>query len=161
MNKKTEKIVYNLVFNALIAGLYAVLTVAIAPISYGAVQFRLSEIMTLLVLYNPAFAPGLIVGCFIANIFSPFGVIDMIVGTIATAIAVLSMTKIKNALLASLMPTISNGLIIGTQLWYLLGLPLFETILYVAFGEFVVVTIVGLPLFKIITQRIPIKSEAH
>ncbi|MDO4710382.1 MAG: QueT transporter family protein [Peptostreptococcaceae bacterium] len=160
MNRKIEKVSYDPVVNALIAGLYAVLTVAIAPISYGAVQFRLSEIMTLLVLYDPTFAPGLILGCFIANIFSPFGMIDMIVGTVATAIAVLSMTKIKNTFLASLMPTLSNGLIIGVQLWYLLGLPLFETILYVAFGEFVVVTVIGLPLYKIITQRLSIKNEA-
>lgn len=161
MNHKNGRIVNSLAYNAVIAALYAVLTVAIAPLSYGAVQFRFSEIMTLLVLFNPAFAPGLILGCFVSNIFSPFGAIDMIVGTLATAIAVLSMTKIKNHFIASLMPTVSNGVIIGIQLWYLLKLPLLETMLYVALGEFVVVTVIGLPLFKIITSRFPVKSEVH
>lgn len=155
MNTKTQKIVYI----GVVAALYAALTIAIAPIAYGPVQFRLSEIMTLLVLYNPQFAPGLILGCFIANIFSPFGIIDMVVGTAATAIALYAMVKIKNIYVASLMPTISNGLIIGVQLWYMLQLPLFATIGYVALGEFIVVTIIGVPLYKIITSRITLRNE--
>lgn len=146
---------------AIIAALYAVLTIAIAPIAYGAVQFRLSEVMTLLAFYDRKTVPGLILGCVIANLFSPFGMIDVIIGTLATAIAVYSMTKTKSLLLASLMPTLSNGIIIGAELWYLLQLPLFETIGYVAFGEFMVVSVLGVPLYKMITSRLPAKSEAR
>lgn len=148
-----------LIYNAVVAAIYAVLTLLIAPIAYGPVQFRVSEVMTLLVLLNPRLAPGLILGCFLANMASPLGAIDMVVGTAATAIAVLAMTKIKDVYLASLMPTVSNGIIIGIQLSILYHLPLLETIFYVALGEFVVVSLIGIPLYKLVTAKFP-KTKA-
>lgn len=150
MNKNTKKIVYT----ALIAGIYGVLTIAMAPISYGAIQFRLPEIMTLLAFINPQFAPGLVLGCFIANLFSPFGFIDVIVGTLATAVAVYSMRYAKNIWIASLTPTIANGIIIGLEVGIIAGLPILETMLYVGLGEFVVVTILGVPIIKLIMSKI-------
>ena len=80
-----------LVWNAVIAALYAVLTISLEPISYGAVQFRLSEVMTLLAFANPMFVPGLVLGCVIANLFSPLGVIDVFVGFFATFLAIYPM----------------------------------------------------------------------
>ncbi len=156
MNKKTKELAYN----AIIAAVYVAITLAIAPIAYGPIQFRVSEVMTLLVLLNPRFAPGLIIGCLIANLYSPLGLPDVIFGTTATTIAVFAMTKIKNIFAASLMPTIVNGIIIGIQLWYLFDLPLLESMFYVALGEFVVVSIIGIPLFKIITAKFPKIKEA-
>ncbi len=144
-----------LVQSAIIAALYAVLTVSMAPISYGPLQLRLSEVMILLVLINPKYKTGLILGCLIANIFSPFGITDMIFGTLATALAVFAMAKIKNIYLASLMPTLANGIIIGLELMYVLNLPFVETALYVALGEFLVVSVIGIPLFKVLTCRFP------
>ena len=139
-DEKTKMLVYS----AAIAAIYAALTIALAPISYGPVQLRLSEIMILLVLVNPRFKTGLILGCLIANLFSPFGIVDVIFGTLATAIAVIAMSKI-----------LSNGIIIGLELMYMLNLPFVETALYVALGEFLVVTVIGVPVFKIITSRFP------
>ena len=150
-DEKTKMLVYS----AAIAALYATLTIALAPVSYGPVQLRLSEIMILLVLVNPRFKTGLILGCLIANLFSPFGIVDVIFGTLATAIAVIAMSKIKNIYLASLVPALSNGIIIGLELMYMLNLPFVETALYVALGELLVVTVIGVPLFKIITSRFP------
>ena len=150
-DEKTKMLVYS----AAIAALYATLTIALAPVSYGPVQLRLSEIMILLVLVNPRFKTGLILGCLIANLFSPFGIVDVIFGTMATAIAVIAMAKIKNIYLASLVPALSNGIIIGLELMYMLNLPFVETALYVALGEFLVVTVIGVPVFKIITSRFP------
>ena len=63
-DEKTKMLVYS----AAIAALYATLTIALAPVSYGPVQLRLSEIMILLVLVNPRFKTGLILGCLIANL---------------------------------------------------------------------------------------------
>ena len=63
----------SLIMNAGIAALYAVLTIALAPISYGPVQVRLSEAMTLLAFVNPKLLPGLVIGCFAANLTSPLG----------------------------------------------------------------------------------------
>ena len=62
-----------IVVNAMIASVYAALTLAISPIAYSEIQFRLSEIMVFLAFYNKKYIPGLIIGCIIANLFSPMG----------------------------------------------------------------------------------------
>ena len=142
--------VRKLVKNAIVAALYMVLTLMIAPLSYGDIQFRISEIMLLLMLINSDYAGGLILGCAMANMFSPLGMIDVIFGTMATALAVLAMSKTKNQIIASLFPAISNGLIVGAELSYLYKLPYAVTAFSVGIGEFVVVTCVGLIVFKII-----------
>lgn len=155
MNTKTKI----LTTNAIIAATYAILTINLAPISYGALQLRLSEVMTLLALFNPTYIWGLILGCFVANLYSPFGMVDIVFGTLATALAVISMTKIKNIYLSSLMPTIFNGLIIGVVIWYTTNAPLLETILYIAIGEFIVVSIIGIPVYKLIAKRLVFDKE--
>lgn len=132
----------------LVAAVYAVLTITLAPISYGPIQMRLSEIMTLLAFFNPVFIPGLVIGTFLANMLSPLGAIDMFFGTLATLIAVFMMNRTRNIWLASLWPVVVNGVIIGLELYYLFALPLGLTMLQVALGELIVVTFVGVPLFK-------------
>lgn len=149
-NQKTKWLVYT----AVVAAIYAALTISMAPISYGAIQFRIPEVLTLLAFLNPHFAPGLIIGCFIANLFSPFGMIDALIGTLATAIAVYAMRYAKNMWMASLTPTIANGIIVGIEVAVLCNLPILETMMYVALGEFVVVTIIGVPVFKAISKKI-------
>ena len=140
------------------AAIYAVLTVAMAPISYGAVQLRLSEVMTLLAFVDPVFIPGLVLGNFIANLFSPFGLPDVVFGTLATFIAVFMMSKMKSMLIASFWPTIANGLIIGLELAIFTGAPFVSTALYVALGEFLVVTVLGYPVFKVVMRNKTIQN---
>ena len=112
---KTKK----LVFTALIAAAYAVTTLVIAPFSFGAVQLRISEALTMLAVFTPYAIPGLTLGCLIANIFSPFGIIDMVFGTLATLIAAFLSYKVRNIkfkgfpVLAPMFPIVSNGIIIG------------------------------------------------
>lgn len=149
-----------LVRTAVIAALYALLTVALAPISYGSFQFRVSEILVLLAYFDPFYVGGLTLGCFIANLLGPNGTMDVIFGTLATFISVgaISLTAkyIKNKaslFIASLWPTIFNGLIIGWMLNITVGAPLWITMGEVALGEFVVITIVGIPVFKMIKNR--------
>ncbi|MGL4346151.1 MAG: QueT transporter family protein, partial [Cellulosilyticaceae bacterium] len=134
---------------AVVAALYATLTVALAPISYGNFQFRISEILVLLAFFDPFYIGGLTLGCFIANLLGPNGMMDVIFGTLATLLSVSAvgltgrLTKqSKLGLgLASFWPTLFNGLIIGWMLHFLFELPLALTILEVAIGEFVVVSI--------------------
>ena len=140
------------------AAIYAVLTVAMAPISYGAVQLRLSEVMTILAFVDPVFIPGLVLGNFIANLFSPFGLPDVVFGTLATFIAVFMMSKMKSMLIASFWPTIANGLIIGLELAIFTGAPFVSTALYVALGEFLVVTVLGYPVFKVVMKNKTIQN---
>lgn len=79
--------VKNLTRLALVAAMYAVLTIVIQPIGYGDLQCRVSEVLVLLCFYRRDYTLSLMVGCFIANLFSPLGVIDWILGPVATGIA--------------------------------------------------------------------------
>ncbi|WP_271812535.1 QueT transporter family protein [Clostridium beijerinckii] len=157
-NNNTVK---RLVKTAIIAALYAVITLVLAPISYGPIQFRVSEIMVLLAFFDPFYIVGLTLGCFIANILGPNGLADIIFGTLATFISVyaVSITErfVKNKktslIIASLWPTIFNGVIIGWMLNYIYQFPLVLSIGEVAVGEFVVVTIVGVPIVKLLQNK--------
>ncbi|MBE6062134.1 MAG: QueT transporter family protein [Clostridium butyricum] len=158
MKNNTAK---RLVRTAIIAAIYAVITLALAPISYGNLQFRVSEIMVLLAFFDPFYIGGLTLGCFIANILGPNGLPDIIFGTLATFISVYAISitgkYVKNntlaLVIASLWPTIFNGIIIGWELNYIADLPLLLTMAQVAIGEFVVVTIVGVPVIKLIKDK--------
>ena len=156
MQKKGIFNVQNLTRLALVAAMYAALTFAIEPLSYGAIQFRVSEMLVLLCFYRKDYAPALIVGCVIANLFSTVGLVDVVVGSFATAVAVIPMYYMKNIYLAALLPVLSNGIIIGIELTVVLAeAPLWFNMLTVAFGEFVVVGILGVLVFKLIFDKNP------
>lgn len=144
-----------LVHSAIVAALYAVMTMILPMASYGPIQFRFSEILTLTAFYNPSLIPGLTIGCLIANIPSPFGIADVIFGTLATFLAVYSMSKIKNIWLASLMPAIFNGIIIGTEITLLsdTSVNFFVVGGQVALSEFIIVTLIGVPVFKMLEKN--------
>lgn len=152
MSKKEIFTTANLVRLALVAGLYVAMTLVIAPLAYGPIQFRISEILVLLCFYKKDYCVPLTLGCFIANLFSPFGLYDIIFGTLATAAAVFPMYWFRNIWVASLLPVISNGLIVGFEL-YLCGEPFWFSAGTVALGEFVVITIVGCILFRFGLER--------
>lgn len=146
---------------AIIAAIYAVVTLAIAPFAYGNIQFRISEILVLLALFDPLYIGGLTLGCLIANLLGPNGLMDVIFGTLATFISVYAIYltgkfinnyKIK-LLIASIWPTIFNGIIIGWMLNKLYELPLILSMVEVALGELVVITFIGVPLFLIAGDR--------
>lgn len=83
MNNTLRKLVYS----AVIGAIYAVLTMVLAPISYGVVQFRISEVLCVLPFFVPYSAVGLTIGCVIANLMSAAGILDVIFGSIATFLA--------------------------------------------------------------------------
>lgn len=157
MTRKTRSIVTT----AIVAALYATLTLSLAFISYGPIQFRLSEVMTLLPLFSKKYIIGLTIGCFLANLLGLYGVPDMIFGTIATFISVYLVyltgkymkDKKSYVYAASLWPVIVNAIIVAVQLKIFFGMPLFITMLQVGFGQFVVITIIGVPLFKAVNNK--------
>lgn len=138
---------------ALIGALYAVLTISLSPISYGPVQFRVSEALTLLPFYLPEAIPGLFAGCVFANFFGGFGLPDMVFGSLATLIAAVLSRKSGNIYLAALWPVVSNMIIIGVMLHVLIEVPLVATCLYVGLGEAGACYVVGVPLMKILEAR--------
>jgi uncharacterized membrane protein len=115
--------------------------------SYGNIQFRIAEILILLCFFKKDYGIALILGCAIANFFSPLGIIDVIFGTLATAISVLFVMKSKNLMIASLFPVIFNGIIVGLELYYVLSFPLLLSMASVAIGEAVVVMVLGNLIF--------------
>ena len=139
----TRKHIYFIALNAILAALYAALTLLISPIAYGEIQFRLTEILIFLAFFDVRFLPGLILGCFIANLFSPMLVWDVSFGTAATAVAVTliwligKLTKEKDwgLFLVPVAGAAANGLLVGLALHFAFDLPFWEAALYVALGE--------------------------
>ena len=126
----------SLCVSAVIAALYAALTLLLAPISYGNLQCRVSEAMTLLPMLMPSAIPGLFVGCLLANILGGSTVLDIVFGSLATLIAAIGTWALrKKPMLAALCPIVSNGLIVGAVLSYVWALPLLLTMAEVAIGE--------------------------
>lgn len=141
-----------LVRGAAVAAIYALLTLTLP--AYGSLQFRLSEIMTLLAYFNPFYIIPLTLGCAIANIASPFGIIDVIFGSLASFLALTAMSKTKNIYLASLWPAIFS-FIIGLEIMFLSTEPVnfFLITGQIMLSEFVVVTIIGVPVMKFISRN--------
>ncbi len=148
-----SKMIRTLVFTAILAAVYAVATIVLAPISYGMVQFRLSEILVLLAFIDRKTIPGLVLGCVLANLYSQLGMMDVVFGTLATYISVMLMSHTKNIWIASIWPALVNGVVIGILLKVVADFPLFLSMASVAAGEFVVVTVIGVPLVKTILLK--------
>lgn len=112
----------DLTLAAVIAAAYAGLTMLLPGSSYGYTQLRVSEALTVLPFLFPAAAPGLAVGCLIANLLSPYGLIDVVCGTAASALAAFLTMKMPAKWLAPLPPVLCNGVIVGGMLaWYEAG----------------------------------------
>lgn len=141
-----------IVLSGLIAALYIVLSLAIAPLSYGQIQFRFGEVLMVLPFLNKKYSISLIIGCFIVNLFSPLGLVDVLFGTVSTAIMCYVISKLKNIYLVPLVAAIITGLMIGTELYFVYGIPLWISFFTVGIGELVVVFI-GVLLFKAIMQN--------
>lgn len=137
----------------MIAAVYAALTVTLAPISYGPLQFRVSEALTLLPFYMSEAVPGLFIGCVFANAYGGFGLADMVFGGLATLIAAVLSRRSKNLWLAAFWPVLSNMVIIGTMLHFLIDVPLAATCLEIGIGEAGACFVVGVPLMKILEKR--------
>ena len=104
-----------LTFAAVLAALYAVLTLFLPIPQYGQIQVRVAEALTVLPFFYSAAIPGLFVGCVIANLFSPFA-LDVVFGSAATLLACLWTARLNNRWLAPLPPVVCNALIVGVEL---------------------------------------------
>jgi len=131
---------------AAIAAIYATITIIMAPFSYGPIQVRVSEALTVLPFIFPESVLGLFVGCLIANIYSNYGLIDVVVGSLATLAAAYLTRKMPHWLLAPLPPVLVNAVVIGAMLHYVAGFPLVETMIWVGLGQVAACYLLGLPL---------------
>ena len=100
---------------AIVGALYAALTLlsSVFGIAYGPVQFRLSEALCVLPFLFPETAWGLFAGCWVANLISPYGPLDMVVGSLTTLLAALWTAKCRRKWFAPLPPVVCNGVLVG------------------------------------------------
>ena len=144
MNNKTV----GLAQAGVIAALYVALTMAIQPLSFGAIQFRLSEVLTILPVCFPSAVPGLMVGCFLANLLglasgaNPAGAWDLLIGTVATGSAavltrLLREVRVKRfPVWATVPPVIINGVLVGGELYVMYGgMPWWLHMMWVTVGQ--------------------------
>lgn len=143
-----------LVKSAIVAALYAVLTLLLPMASYGPIQLRFSEIMVLLVFYNKRFIPGLVLGCAIANLFSPMAAFDVVFGTLSSYIAFRLILKSKTLFMASLWPVLMLIVpALGTYFILANDAVLFIMILEFMASEFIMVSIIGVLIFKMLEKN--------
>ena len=142
---------------SIIAAIYVVLCLMLEPLSFGPIQFRISEILCLLSIEYPFAIIGCSLGCLISNAFlGGLGIIDAIFGSLATLISCYLAYKLRNRkynnypIVSMLMFVIVNGIIIGIELGYIYDnlaiIPL--SILEVAVSEAVVIFLIGLPMYN-------------
>ena len=150
----------DLTLAALIAAVYAVLTLGLPLPPYSGVQLRIAEAMTVLPFLFPAATPGLFVGCIIVNLFSPFP-LDVVCGSAATLAACLLTQRMPSRWLAPLPPVLCNAVIVGAEIaWYETGFGpgFFQAYAYNAFtvglGELIACVVLG-ELLLMALPRVP------
>ena len=166
---KTKTLSRFIVTAALIAAAYAALTYLSAALglAYGGIQFRISEALNILAAFTPAAVPGLMIGCVIGNIGSPMGLVDIVVGALATGLAAVAIRLIAKhcgkatPYLSIIPPTVFNAVLVGLEVTLFLtdGAPVtllgFTVIaLEVALGEVVVCGALGVPLYYTVKNRL-------
>lgn len=141
---------------AMIAGLYAALTVLLAPISYGPLQVRVAEALTVLPYVSGAAVPGLFLGCLAANLWGGLGWQDVVFGSLATLLAGvatrwLGQTR-RPAWLAPLPPVVVNAVVVPAYLHVLFALPYWLTAGQVLAGQILACYVLGYPLLLLLSR---------
>lgn len=150
--------VKTIALNAIIACIYTVLTLAIAPLAYSEIQFRISEIIVFLAFYHKKWISGLVLGCFLANLGSPLGWFDLLFGTLSTFFVCMSMYHLKNRYVAAFAGAVITGILVGFELHLAFGIPFLLNALYVGIGE-AGVLFIGAFVFGLIEKNRTIKSK--
>lgn len=160
MQKNTQNPIRFTITAAMIAAIYAVLTLCISPLAYGPIQFRISEIMIMFAAVTPAAIPGLTIGCALANLGSPYGLLDILCGSTATLLAALFaylVRKVKWKEIPWLSPlgaVIFNAIIVGGVIKITSETPVlyFAAAAEVGLGELVVCYLVGIPFWLLLKK---------
>ena len=164
MNMKNLS-VRRLVRCAVIAAVYVVVCLVLAPFSYGAVQIRVAEALCLLPVFGAEYIVGVTLGCFLANLLGST-VVDVVFGTLATLLACLVTYKLRDirvkglAIPASLPPVVFNMIIVGAfeiTFFFSDGAPTAMLAVFnavtVGIGELISCTILGVALVKLIESN--------
>lgn len=136
----------------MIAAIYVALTYMFAPFSFGEIQIRIAEALTILPIFTPAAIPGLFIGCLIGNILGGAILPDIIFGSLATLLGALFTYQLRNKspLLAPIPPITANIIIVPFVLRYGYGilLPIPFMLLTVGVGEIISCGVLGLVIYS-------------
>lgn len=145
---------------AMIAAIYTVLVLIFQPISFGPIQFRIAEILTVLPYFTPAAVPGVSIGCFLSAILTGADVLDVIFGSLATLIAAILSYKFRRyKYWVPIPPIVVNALVIPWVLRYAYfeeeAIPFM--MLTVGGGQLIVVGLIGFPVLLLLDKlKLPI-----
>lgn len=145
-----------------VAALYAVLTLALAPISFGVYQVRVAEALTILPFFSRGAIGGLYVGCLVANYFGGQGLLDIIIGPLLTAgagtvtywlgttnFAPLTIRRV----LAPLPAVLFNGFGVAAYLAPIIGVNYWFAVQMIGLGELAACYLLGLPFLMMLEKR--------
>lgn len=131
-----------------IAALYIVITFLLQAISFGPIQLRVAEALTVLpILYLEA-VPGIFAGVLIANIFGGLGLVDIILGSLISLLAGFLTYLFRKSFLAYLSPVVLNGFLVSAYLHLLFDLPYWEVALSITISQAIVIFGLGYPLIR-------------
>lgn len=154
----------------LLAAVYTAVSLLLQPFSFGPVQLRVAEALTVLPVITPTAVGGLTLGCFLTNLLglfmgaNPAGGWDVLLGTAATGIAAvltywLRNVRIKNLpILSTVPPVLVNALVVGGELSVVYGTPFWFNALWVGVGQFAACTVCGLLLFWLLEKTGAVKQ---
>ncbi|MGI5839728.1 MAG: QueT transporter family protein [bacterium] len=142
-----------LVRAAVIASVYVIISYILLPLSFGIVQFRAAEALTVLPILYPEAIPGVFIGCLLSNIIGGLGLWDIFGGSTVTLLAALVTYYYRGSFVAYLSPIILNGLLVSLYLSQIFGAPYWITAAGIAASEAGVVFLLGIPLVHYLRRR--------
>jgi len=139
----------------IIAAIYVAITFIFAPISYGQIQVRLAEALTLLPMILPEAVLGLFIGVLLANMLGPWGIVDIIFGSLTTLVAAYITYRFRRTYIAYLSPILLNAFGVSLYLYAFFQIPYWITVFYIAAGQSVAVLALGIPLLRLVKKHLP------
>jgi len=152
-SSKKTRLVRRVVRAGVIAAAYAGVSYALAPISFGPLQFRVAEGLSVLPILFPEAVPALFVGCLVANVIGPYGVLDIVFGSLTTLAAAVLTRVFRRSILAYLSPIVLNAVFVSAYLTALTGVPYWMLVLSIGASEAASVVVIGIPLVRFMRKR--------
>ncbi len=136
----------------IIAALYTAVTLILLPISFGPVQLRVAEALTVLPILFPEAIAGLFIGVFFANIFGGLGLPDILGGSFITLIAAAVTYRFRHSIIAYLSPILFNAFLVSLYLHALFEWPYWLTVVSIGLSQTLVVFGLGYPLVQLLKK---------
>ena len=156
----TKSHVSSVAVAGVIAGLYAAVSLALFPFSFGVYQVRVAEALTVVPFLTPAAVPGLFVGCLVANVFGGMGWLDIVVGSLITLIAAGTTRWIYHwpfgpwrKWLAPAPAVLFNAFGVSVYLAPIIGVDYWFCVQMIGIGQFVSCYVIGMPLLMLLEKR--------